>query len=191
MVTHQLTVTGRVQDREVRRLKTDVLYRCRPYYATNHLIGHIFEVHMFIHCKDTMGHTVPTKPIWGWLVIPIQFQTSGQSNSTKERIAAADGLFIRIRQVAPVCPPMWAHWRHLANTIELVLPSAHPSPQPKRQIDRFSRFCTACHRKSQWATLSPKWHHDRFNCFHTGDCRVSLHFTMGRPFPLKIARGRI
>jgi len=22
------------------------------------------------------------------------------------------------------------HWRHLANTIELVLPSAHPSPQP-------------------------------------------------------------
>ena len=33
-----------------------------------------------------------------------------------------------------------AHWRHLANTIELVLPSAHSSPQPKRQIDRFSRF---------------------------------------------------
>jgi len=29
------------------------------------------------------------------------------------------------------------------NTIELVLPSAHESPQPKRQIDRFSRFCRA------------------------------------------------
>jgi len=40
----------------------------------------------------------------------------------------------------PICPPMWAHWRHLANTIELVLPSAHPSPQLKRQIARFSRF---------------------------------------------------
>jgi len=39
-----------------------------------------------------------------------------------------------------MCPPMWAHWRHLANRIELVLPSVHPSPQPKRQIDRFSRF---------------------------------------------------
>jgi len=25
----------------------------------------------------------------------------------------------------------WAHWCHLANTIELVLPSAHLSPQPK------------------------------------------------------------
>jgi len=31
-----------------------------------------------------------------------------------------------------------AHWRHLANMIELRLPSAHPSPQPKRQINRFS-----------------------------------------------------
>jgi len=28
--------------------------------------------------------------------------------------------------------PMWAHWRHLANTIERVLLAlAHPSPQPK------------------------------------------------------------
>jgi len=34
-------------------------------------------------------------------------------------------------------------WRHLANTIELVLPWAYPSSQPKRKIDRFSRFCTA------------------------------------------------
>jgi len=42
-----------------------------------------------------------------------------------------------------MCHPMWAHWRHLANTIELVLPSAHPSPQPKRQVDRFSRFWAA------------------------------------------------
>ena len=36
-----------------------------------------------------------------------------------------------------MCPPMIAHWRNLANTIELVLPSAYPSPQRKRQIDRF------------------------------------------------------
>jgi len=35
---------------------------------------------------------------------------------------------------------MRTHWRHLANTIELMLPSAYPSPQPKRQIDRFSHF---------------------------------------------------
>jgi len=39
---------------------------------------------------------------------------------------------------------------------------AHVSPNPKRHLDRFSRFCTA-------------------------QCRASLYFTMGRPFPLKIA----
>jgi len=50
------------------------------------------------------------------------------------------------------------HWHHLTNTIELVLPSAHPSPQPKWQINRFSCFCTAHGRKS-------------------------LYFTMGDPFP--------
>jgi len=58
-----------------------------------------------------------------------------------------------------MCLPMWAHWCHLANTIELVLPSAHPSPQSKWQIDQFSRSCTAHGRKSlylQWALLSPK-----------------------------------
>jgi len=50
--------------------------------------------------------------------------------------------------------------RKLANTIEIVLSSTKPSPQPKRQIDRFSRFCTAHGRKS-------------------------LYFTMGAPFPKK------
>jgi len=44
--------------------------------------------------------------------------------------------------------PMRVHWRHLANTIELVPPSANPSTQPIRQIDRFSHFCTAHGRMS-------------------------------------------
>jgi len=72
---------------------------------------------------------------------------SGQRNLTQDRIAPADGRFNRIRQVAPTSHAMWAHWRHLADTIELVLPSAHPSPQPKRLMDRFSRFCTASSRQ--------------------------------------------
>jgi len=41
-------------------------------------------------------------------------RTSGQSNLTKYRIAAAGGQFSRIRQVAPVCPAVWdigATWR--------------------------------------------------------------------------------
>jgi len=56
-------------------------------------------------------------------------------------------------------PRMWAHWRHLVNMIELVLPSAHPSPQPKQQIDRFSQFCTADARIPtlyKWTTVFPK-----------------------------------
>jgi len=47
---------------------------------------------------------------------------------------------------------MSTYWRNLANTIELVLPSAHPSPQPKRQVDQLSRFCTAHGRKSLYFT---------------------------------------
>jgi len=45
-------------------------------------------------------------------------------------------------QMTTTCPSTRAHWHHLANTIELVHPSTHSSPQSKRQIDRFSRFCT-------------------------------------------------
>ena len=65
-----------------------------------------------------------------------------------------------------MCPHGRAHWRHLANTIELVVPLANPSPQPKRQIDQLSRFCTANGRKSPY-------------------------FTMGDPFPQRcpISRG--
>jgi len=51
------------------------------------------------------------------------------------------------------CPSTMAHWRHLANTIELVHPSAHSSPQSKRQMDRFSRFCTAYGRKCLYHTM--------------------------------------
>jgi len=57
-----------------------------------------------------------------------------------------------------MCPQGRAHWRHLANTIELVLPSAYPSPQPKRQSDRFSRFCTAHGRKCLYFTMEDPFH---------------------------------
>jgi len=51
-----------------------------------------------------------------------------------------------------------AHWRHLANTIELVHPSAHSRPQSKRQMDRFSRFCTAYGRKCLCFTMGASIH---------------------------------
>jgi len=54
--------------------------------------------------------------------------TSGESNLTQGRIAAAGGRFNSICRLASMCHSVKAHWRHLVNTIELVLPSA-PSPQ--------------------------------------------------------------
>jgi len=48
---------------------------------------------------------------------------------------------------------MRPHWCHLVNTIEFVHPSSHWSPQPKRQMDRFSRFCTAYGRKCLYCTM--------------------------------------
>ena len=36
-----------------------------------------------------------------------------------------------------MCPPMREHWRHLADTIEPLLPSAHPSPHPNRSVQPF------------------------------------------------------
>jgi len=51
-----------------------------------------------------------------------------------------------------------AHWRYLANTIELVLPSAYLSLQPKRHLDRFSRFAqmtAECPCTLQWDVIPP------------------------------------
>jgi len=60
--------------------------------------------------------------------------------------------------MAPVCPPMRAHWRHLANAIELVLPSAHPNPQPNgKSIDSavFAQMTAECPYTLQWDAPSP------------------------------------
>jgi len=107
-----------------------------------------------------------------------------------------------------------SHVGTLAPPGELVLLSAHLSPQPKRQIDRFSRFCTAHSRKClyfamgnpflpklplsmvesgpppiiSWTHLSqqPK-HLVRFSHFAqmTAGCPYTLEWDA--PFPLKIA----
>jgi len=46
----------------------------------------------------------------------------------------------------------------MVNMIKLVHRSAHWSPQPKRQIDRFSRFCTAHDRKCLYFTMDAPIH---------------------------------
>jgi len=99
-----------------------------------------------------------------WIFFLSANLTSGQSNLTDDCIAATDKRFNRICHVAPMCPPIWAHWCHLANTVELVLPSALSSPQLKRQIDRFSHSCTAQGRVPS-ATLVPPSEYN-WNCAH-------------------------
>jgi len=75
--------------------------------------------------------------------------TSGQSNLTTGCIAVAHRWFSGISQVAPMCTPCNnASW-------------ANPSPNPKRHLDCFRRFCTA-------------------------HGRTSLYFTMGCPSPSKL-----
>jgi len=75
-----------------------------------------------------------------------------------------------------MCPPM-----RIGPTTEFVLPSAHPSPQSKRQIDQFSRSRTAHGRKSlylQCALLSPKIAHS-----HGGSAPHLTHESLGPSEP--------
>ena len=96
-----------------------------------------------VELQTTGIHLLLTEPGRSLLAINV---TTGQSSLTTGRIAAAHGRFGGIRQVAPVC----------------TLPRAslaHPSPNPKRHLDRFSCF------------------------FCTAHGRESPYFTTGRPFP--------
>ena len=75
---------------------------------------------------------------------------SGQSNSTKGRIAAAHRRYIPSTTCRPPpqnqnCPFSWGIW----TPINYIVPWAHPSPQPKWHLDQFSRFCRAHDRDRQ------------------------------------------
>jgi len=95
--------------------------------------------------------------------------------------------------------------------ISYMIPWAHRSPKPEWHLDCFSRFAQLTVERLytfQWATLSPKIapHHGgsgphlihdflgqseltvqtasrSFIRFRTGDRRVSVYVTIGRPFP--------
>jgi len=99
-------------------------------------------------------------------------RASGQSNLTQECIAATDARFSGIRQVAPMCPDMWAHWRHLVNTIEIVhigvtwrlrLNSWYFRPTQVHNLNGKSialaisaQLTAECPYTLQWVTLFPK-----------------------------------
>jgi len=61
-------------------------------------------------------------------------------------------LFDRWRQRVVPRGHFGASWRILVH------PSAHSSPQPKRQMDRFSRFCTAYGTKCLYFTMGAPIH---------------------------------
>jgi len=77
--------------------------------------------------------------------------TSEQSNSTQSHIAAADGQFNRIHQVAPMCPH-GATWQIRLN---FVFPSAHTDGKSTGSAV-FAQLMAESPYTSQWTTLSPK-----------------------------------
>jgi len=108
-----------------------------------------------------------------------------------------------------------AHWHHLVNTIELVLSSAHPTPQPKWQINQLQLFLHSSQQKVPiFYNGMPRFPKIAPSCGVSGPhliyaslgqsdpttqtaspsvqpllhryYRVYLYFTMGRPFPLKL-----
>jgi len=78
----------------------------------------------------------------------------GPSESTTQTAKSIGSAIFA--QLTEECPR--ADWRHLATALQLVHLSAHSSSQPKRQIDRFSRFCTAHGRKSLYFTMGAPVH---------------------------------
>jgi len=66
-------------------------------------------------------------------------------------------IFYNGRPFSPRLPFSWGIW----TPILFMIPWASPSPQSKQN-------------------------HDRFSSFHTGDRRVTVYFTTGRPFPSKL-----
>jgi len=107
----------------------------------------------------------------------------------------------------------WAHWRHLANMIELMLFSVHqasfspPESTTETEYQSVQPFLHSSRQKvpilspkiahSHWGIWNPhltldsfgpspqpKRRLSRFSHFCTDNRRMSLYFTMGCPFPL-------
>ena len=63
-----------------------------------------------------------------------------------------------------MCPHARAHWCCVANAVQLVLPSSHPSPQPKQQISWFSHFLHSSQRSVVWQ-IDATWQVQLNMCF--------------------------
>ena len=96
-----------------------------------------------------------------WLSVPLSKCASKDNVWSKQfdirRIAAVDGSFNVIRQVTATCPPMRAHWRHLASMIEHLL---HPCRVHNPNViwissAVFAQMTAECHYTLQWSACFP------------------------------------
>jgi len=128
--------------------------------------------------------TTATTTMMMIMIIIIIIITSGQSNLRKGRIDATHGWCSCSQQVAQCEPP--------PNTF----PWAHPSLNPKRHLDRFSRFCTAHGRAFVYFTMGRLNSPPPQNCQtdRRTDRQTTLYtrpVTIGRIYVRKSARGLI
>jgi len=93
-------------------------------------------------------------------------------------------VFTRWQQCALPCGHICATWGIWLNLCFLRPTQVH-SRNGKSIGSDVSAQLTA---ESPWAISrsQSKWHDDWLSSFHTGDCKVSLYFTMGAPFPPKL-----
>jgi len=92
---------------------------------------------MWAHWRHLANTTEPSVCGGNAVLCQITLTTCLDDEETAEPIDLLYGLWTlvsqrkhkynHIREVAPMCPLMWTHWRHLANTIEMTLPLANPS----------------------------------------------------------------
>jgi len=91
---------------------------------------------------------------WMWgLVSAVVCVISGQSNLTKGHHCCTWMVYMILYSGSPLPPFKIAPSHGDLDPIEYMVPLAHPCPQPKGNLDRFSHFCRACDHDRQTALL--------------------------------------
>ena len=106
----------------------------RRYYVVQPATGSVIE--KMIHCVTVSDHTVTT--------------TSALITTTLLRVVSQKGRIAAARGPGSV---VFARWRQCAPHL-IMLPWIHPSPRPKRHLDRFSRFLQGWR---SWQTDRPRY----------------------------------
>ena len=106
---------------------------------------------------------------------------------SQQMVAMATSLSCRVSAISAFCWPT----TQTPSTTNSLVTIVHTKPVIALLVPKLVTMTTSLSISrphlphDSWGHPSPlpKRHLDRFNCFCTDDHRVSLHFTMGRPFP--------